>query len=473
VRISLPALIAGAMTALVFAPTAGAATAPCVAGVPGSPKCTAWEARIGVVEDGDTVQARIKKGGRLSPRQSVRINGLQAMEIHNYSHGVKRAGDCHSLEASRRLSQLIGGKMVRLTAQKAGSTTTGEGGRVRARRSIAFKKGGRWVDVGAIMLAEGHALWFPNGAEWASNGPYSRIAQSAAARRKRIWNPAACGAGPASTSQLQLKLKWNAEDDDAKNINGEWIRITNPGDLPVSLAGWNLRDSHFRGPRKGAKKGRGFLFPGNAVVPARGAIKVHVGRGPNSATELHWGLGETIFENATEDKTKVGDGAYLFDPRGNLRAFSMYPCRAGNCTDPLAGRVSVSARYQGALDGRGQIHEWVTIRNSSSAPISLYQYELESVPWFYEFTPRDVVQPGKAITLWIDEPHPVPPSVGSPLRVSAVPGVGLFQVVQQDGFRSWNYRDALLGDGKDVVTLRNPQGAPVACDAWGMRCPTV
>ena len=51
-------------------------------------------------------------------------------------------------------------------------------------------------------------------------------------------------------------------------------------------------------------------------------------------------------------------------PRGELRA-SRSP-----------GKVDVKARYEGLE------HEWVTITNTSSAPISLNGYELESVPWF-------------------------------------------------------------------------------------------
>ena len=39
----------------------------------------------------------------------------------------------------------------------------------------------------------------------------------------------------------------------------------------------------------------------------------------------------------------MGDGAYLFDPQGDLRASMTYPCRIA-CTDP----------YQGAVERDGQ-----------------------------------------------------------------------------------------------------------------------
>jgi len=43
---------------------------------------------------------------------------------------------------------------------------------------------------------------------------------------------------------------------------------------------------------------------------------------------LHWGLDIPIFANVTEGKTFMGDGAWLYDPNGDLRAWYMYPCRA-------------------------------------------------------------------------------------------------------------------------------------------------
>jgi hypothetical protein len=41
--------------------------------------------------------------------------------------------------------------------------------------------------------------------------------------------------------------------------------------------------------------------------------------------------------------------------------------------------------------------------------------------------------------------------------------------------KGWGFDVYLLGDKSDVVSLRNPLGAPVACDSWGSdtRCPSV
>ena len=135
---------------------------------------------------------------------------------------------------------------------------------------------------------------------------------------------------------------------------------------------------------------------------------------------------ETLFENASNDKKQAGDGAYLFDPDGELRAYAQYPCRL-SCVEPLAGKISVAARYQGLE------HEWVTLTNTSTDPVNLYQYELENSPWFYEFGSRDILLPGQSIVVWVSKPHTVPTTNGSRVLTAAVPGIFPFQTVQADG----------------------------------------
>jgi micrococcal nuclease len=52
-----------------------------------------------------------------------------------------------------------------------------------------------------------------------------------------------------------------------------------------------------------------------------------VGSGSSSGTQFFWGLADAAFENATDDERALGDGAYLFDPQGDIRAWMTYPCR--------------------------------------------------------------------------------------------------------------------------------------------------
>ncbi len=84
----------------------------------------------------------------------------------------------------------------------------------------------------------------------------------------------------------------------------------------VGLRGWWVRDSALRR----------YKFRRGAVIPPRRAIRVRIGGGRNRPKTFHWGLPDPIFENAKR-RHGIGDGGYLFDRHGDLRAWRMYPCR--------------------------------------------------------------------------------------------------------------------------------------------------
>ena len=58
----------------------------------------------------------------------------------------------------------------------------------------------------------------------------------------------------------------------------------------------------------------------------------------------------------------MGDGAYLFDPQGDLRAWEIYPCLVA-CSDSLAGKVALTVQPR-----RG---ESISIANASGGPVDL------------------------------------------------------------------------------------------------------
>ena len=61
-------------------------------------------------------------------------------------------------------------------------------------------------------------------------------------------------------------------------------------------------------------------------LPGHGSVYVHVGKGHSTTTSKYWGLTAPVFDNPTSDALAIGDGGYLFDPRGDLRAWMLYPC---------------------------------------------------------------------------------------------------------------------------------------------------
>jgi endonuclease YncB( thermonuclease family) len=296
------------------APAAAEWTGPCIAGA-GAPTCHFWRGHLTFVDDGDTIDVRMPTSTGKRKVVRVRVTGIQAMEQTVYtSHPSRRRGACHALPATARLERVLraGRGIVRLAAQDPQSTTGG-----RLRRSVAVRIGGKWRDVGTMLMADGHTLWLPNSVEYAWNATYARLGEQAAAAGKRIWDTDTCGPGPSANAPLGLTVRWDAPGNDFDNVDGEVIRIANLNTLvAVPLANWWVRDSALRR----------YTFPSWAEIPPGGSVTVHVGRGVSEDTEFYWGLRRPAFENATGGPRAMGDGAYLFDPQGDLRAWQVYPC---------------------------------------------------------------------------------------------------------------------------------------------------
>jgi micrococcal nuclease len=277
----------------------------------GSPRCSFSYGKTTFVADGDTIDVDIDGDGTRTPRP-IRLTGINAMELHRYSkYADRRRGDCHGLEATARLQQLLhqGHMRVRLAAQDPGSHAGH-----RLRRQVSTRIGGQWVDTGRVLMSEGYALWLPNGHEWAWNRDYHGLADAAAAQRLQLYNPVSCGAGPGAPDGVSVTVNYDAPHNDRRNVDGEWMLVTNRSAAPLDFGGWWLRDSALRR----------FTIPAGTVLAPRQSLTVHVGHGVNFGANLFWGLDAPAFENPTYDQRGLGDGAYLFDPQGDLRASAIY-----------------------------------------------------------------------------------------------------------------------------------------------------
>jgi endonuclease YncB( thermonuclease family) len=418
------ALLLALTAAFAAAPAAAhARQASCLA--PGvQATCTVWNAKVTFVADGDTFYANVQGDG--IPRSvSVRITGVNAAEQTVYGSAARRQGECHAVEATDRLEKLIRRSRgrVRLAAIDPGSHS-----RNRIRRAVAVKLRGRWRDVGRRLINEGHALWLPSREEYAWNRGYSVLAQRAAANGLGMWAPNSCGAGPSETSPLQVWVNSDADGSDADFVNGEWIKVRNldPA-LELPLGGWWVRDSLHR-----------YQFPSWATVPPGETITVYVGDAPDTWTELFWGRPKPLFENATDGDDAMGDGVYLFDPQGDLRAWMMYPCRL-NCTDPNVGAIAIAAKWNG--------REHVTLRNVSAQAVDLRAYRLDAAPYGYSFGPDSVLLPGEEMRIDVR---------GDPAENTRLD-------------RHWGETGAILRNRGDTVKLMTYTGIVLGCSAWGDR----
>ncbi len=419
----------GALACL-FAAGAEASRGPCIPGK-AKPVCYHWTADVHSIGDGDTIKVDIDDDGTTAVKR-VRLTGINAAELDVYSHTPEnRSGDCHGVEAANRLDELIerAGDRVRLSAQDPASRSG-----PRLRRMVSVWSNGQWTDLAQILVDEGHVLFHPNGKEWARNASYARGAQVASLAGLNYWDTDYCASGPDQDAQLQMWVNWDADGaDNSANVNGEWARIKNLGVSDVDLSGWWFKDSMLRD----------FRFPSGSTLQAGGVITVYVGRRPswdsNHTTRFYWGEPDPVFENV-KPAHGVGDGGYLFDRHGDLRAWMMYPCRV-SCTDPLAGQVTVVAQPKAP--------EKVQLKNIGTVPANLEGYVVENLPWNYVFPAGVVLLPGERLNLVVQ---------GRPSNDSRLT-------------RYWGKSRYILNDRGDVVSLRTQTNVKLDCYSWGRgRC---
>ena len=419
-------LLAGLLGADASALTASAPSnrkGPCRPGTPGSPTCQVWTARVKTINDGDTIGVDIDGDGSHRVKQ-IRFTGIQAMEETVYSNDPKKLrGQCHAVPAALFVYKLMrkGHWRVRLTSQNPQTDSRG-----RLFRYLAVRYGGRWHDVGQAEMARGLTLWMISTTDPLWNKTYNRLGQQAALRHVGMFDTTLCGSGPAQDVPLKV---WAMSDPiGTDTIAQEWLKVRNlDPSRTIDLGHWWVRDSGLRR----------FTFPAGTRLGPGQTLTVHSGHGQRAGSDFYWGLSEPIFENST---TKIGsddgDGVYLFDPEGDLRVWSIYPCLV-SCSDPNQGALRVVARPR--------TPESVAVTNVSDRAIDLYGYGLFLGGGVYPFAEGSTLPPGRTMTVFMG---------GSPSDDTAYvrhAGIGGYYLPDQGG-------KAVLRTFEEVV---------LACDAWG------
>lgn len=264
--------------------------------------------RVGVI-DGDTFVARRPGSKR---EIIVRNAGIQAMED----------GECGKKQAKKRLSRLLGKKVV--IASRTNQARPNGLGIWRLQRNV-FTKSGR--DVQAAMLKSGLVLPYGIGRETLRQAMYATLAQKAALAGRGLFSGTYCRSGPVQSAPLDLKINYDASGDDWLNLSSKFVRIRNLGPVPVPVGKWRLR----------AAAHDSFYFPLGAVIPAYGDVVVRLGSGVDTATTFYW-EGDRMRFFVPGQSRYQGGGGYLFDRDGDIRAWSMYPCRV-NCRHPARGTL--------------------------------------------------------------------------------------------------------------------------------------
>lgn len=313
------------------------------------------------IADGDTFDAEV-----FGEVQRVRMLGINSTET----------GECHAEAAKLWLKDRIEGRKVELTAKDPSIT-------------LNFGRPARFVDldgadIGAEMLALGLVTPYPHPTESARNNEYLDIAAVAKSEGIGVWDDTACGSGPAQSSGLNLHVRWDAEEVDSQNVNGEWIDVYNPSDSAVSLTGWRLRDSSTRF----------YEFARGTTVQPGAYVRLHIGVGTDNAVHKYWNMDHPIFDN------ELGESVYLFDPDGDLRDSFAYLCRL-DCVNRYTD-LTLDMNADAAGDDMTNINgEWIDLINNGDKRIRLYGTYIETFPYALHFEPHHSIGANSTLRIFV------------------------------------------------------------------------
>jgi hypothetical protein len=251
-------------------------------------------------------------------------------------------------------------------------------------------------------------------------------AQKAEAARRNIWDPEECAPGP--PANIRFWVNPDPEGDDRRNPNGEWFKVKNRDPVtPLDVSGWRLRDSDLRG----------YEFPDGTVIAPGATATVFVGTGVDAGSDFFWNLGGPVLDNIRLDRN-LGDGGYLFDGDGDLRAALQYPCRY-RCFDFAVDSFALRATYKRA-------NEFIGLKNIGSRAVDLEGYRLSSPPYSYVIGPDSLIAPGEELRVYVK---------GDPAQNAHLA-------------RYWGKARNILG-GNDLVELKSPRYVHIVCTAWGTK----
>jgi hypothetical protein len=120
---------------------------------------------------------------------------------------------------------------------------------------------------------------------------------------------------PASRSGRSTSTPPGTDDGSNKSLNAEWVQIKNTGTVAKALTGWTFHDA----------SGHVCKFPTFKLRPGK-SVKVHPGKGPNTAIDQYWRWRSYIWNKDGDTATLKKKSGVVADKRSYSGSGSYLLC---------------------------------------------------------------------------------------------------------------------------------------------------
>lgn len=242
--------------------------------VPAVPLPGPWE--LVEVIDGDTLDVALPDASVVR----VRLIGINAPE----------RGECLYEEATETLRALASGGEIVLVADLSEADRFG-----RKLRYVEVEG----QDAGATLIRLGLAVARSYPPDTLRDFSYRTVQGEAEAAGVGRWDEELCdsnGAAAPDDVSIAIEVRADADGDDELNLNDEWVRFTNTGDVPVDLDGWTVADASIHR----------YTFGRLAIQPGS-SVTLYTGCGVDSLRERFWCNRDSAIWNNDADVVRLLD----------------------------------------------------------------------------------------------------------------------------------------------------------------------
>ena len=292
-------------------------------------------------EDGDTTHVKTTTNKMME----IRNIGLQTPERKKGTNPAQ----CGAEFAYENFKALMPEQITIVQLRSVTDSTNGWGGGSRPLRSV-YKlnnaTGAFDIDVQAEQIKAGWSLWWPQATEWAHNKEYLDLMNDAKSRGVGLWDPNLCHKATGGVPSIWFSHNAPQIGNDTEPAFGEYVILKNETATAMDLTGWMLRDNSlnfFWNSVNGTWMQRSNKFGSMVLQPGKHKI-VYLDNpygyqlSPTEYEYFNWSRnapGAQLTNGSINGNYANGDGLYLQDPYGNIRASMTNPCSSvAMCVTP-------------------------------------------------------------------------------------------------------------------------------------------